>query len=528
MNFKHYILLCGLLSALFLNSSTFAQQILTPIGSDFKDKVIAANNDSTSLFLGNGFFPATYEESGYKLPVKDTTKGWIRRKLFHEHFIQIEHKDYFLAIDPVLNTSLGDDILQSTTERLFQNTRGVQAFGEILNKVSFYTVFYENQARFAGFQSEYFQDRGEQRLNSDGIYNTTNATIPGGGRTKPFKQTGFDYSSSAAFIRYQPFQQLALQFGNTPQFIGWGHRSFLLSDNSFNFSNLKIDWKITPKLNYTVIRGKQLNLFRRAVTNQVEPPFERKNFGLHYLTFKPTKNISLGLFEATMYLRDEAVNSQSVDPMFYQPLIGVNTIAFGGETPNLKNIIGINFGWRLFKKQLIYGQFVTDNFKTLEYGAQLGWRSIDLFKVKNLFIQAELNIATNRLFSAENRRLSYTHFNLPLAHTLGNGFEEIIFRAGYEWKKIYLNVKSVNYRADQSMADKSLLFESNTEAVDFNESIVSFNSVELGYVFNHATLLSIFAKAIYRMSSTVQSGELNNGIIQFGLRTGLTNQYMDF
>jgi hypothetical protein len=363
---------------------------------------------------------------------------------------------------------------------------------------------------------------------SNGVYNTTNATVPGGGRTKPFKQTGFDYSSSAAYIRYKPIKQLAFQFGNTPQFIGWGHRSFLLSDNSFNFSNLKIDWQISPKLNYTVIRGKQINLFRRAVTNQVEPPYERKNFGLHYLTFEPTTNISLGLFEATMYLRDEAVSSQSVDPMFYQPLIGVNTIAFGNETSTLKNVIGLNFGWRLFKKQLIYGQFVTDNFKTFEYGAQLGWRSIDLFNIKNLFIQMEFNIATNRLFSAENRRLSYTHFNLPLAHTLGNGFEEVIFRAGYEWKKIYLNVKSVNYRADQSMADKSLLFDSNTETVSFNESIISFNSVELGYVLNHATRLSVFAKTIYRMSNTNQSGQINNGIIHFGIRTGLTNQYMDF
>ncbi len=137
-------------------------------------------------------------------------------------------------------------------------------------------------------------------------------------------------------------------------------------------------------------------------------------------------------------------------------------------------------------------------------------------------------MATNQLYSAENRRLAYTHYNLPLAHSLGNGFEEIVFRAGYEWKKIYLNIKSVNYRADQSMADKSLLFESNSETVNFNESTISFNSVELGYVFNHATRLSVFTKAIYRMSNTSQSDQLNNGIIQFGLRTGLTNQYMDF
>lgn len=527
MKLKHYILLCGLLCAIILSPSTFGQKILTPIGTNYKDRIISNITDSLNHSIGNGFFPMTYDQSNISLPEKDTTKGWVRRKLFHEHFIQIEHKDYFLAIDPLLNLSLGQELLQNTNELLFQNTRGVQAFGEILGKVSFYTAFYENQARFANFRTEYFEDRGEQRL-SNGIYNTTNATIPGGGRTKPFKQTGFDYSSSAAYIRYQPFQKLSLQFGNTPQFIGWGHRSFLISDNSFNFSNLKIDWNITPKLKYTLIRGKQLNLFRRAITNQVEPPFERKNYGLHYLTFSPTKNISLGIFEATMYLRDQAKKSQSVDPMFYQPLIGVNTLAYGGESSTLKNVIGVNLGWKLLKNQLVYGQFVMDNFNSFEYGVQFGWRSNNLFTIKNLFIQAEFSMATNRLFSAENRRLSYTHYNLPLAHSLGNGFEEIIFRAGYEWKKIYLNIKSVNYRSDQSMADKSLLFESKSEPVVFNESIVSFNSVELGYVFNHATRLSIFTKAIYRMSNTSQAGDLNNGIISFGLKTGINNQYMDF
>lgn len=521
MNLIKYIFICALL----LNSTLFAQKILTPIGVNIKDKVI--NTDSSGLFLGDGFFPATYEDSKYKLPTKDTTKSWVKRKLFDEHFVQIEDKEYFLAIDPLLNVSLGQEVLQKSTERLFQNTRGVQAFGEILNKVSFYTVFYENQARFADFRKDFFKNRGEQRL-SNGVYTTSNATIPGGGRTKPFKETGFDYSSSAAHIRYEPFKNLVLQFGNTPQFIGWGHRSFLLSDNSFNFSNLKIDWKINAKINYTAIRGKQLNLFRRAVTNQVEAPFERKNIGIHYLTFRPTRKLTIGLFEATMYLRDEAVNSQSVDRLFYQPIIGLNSISSGGESSTLKNVLGLNFGWKLLKKQLVYGQVVFDNFKDFEYGAQVGWRSFDLLGIKNLFFQAEYNIATNLLFSAENRRLSYTHFNLPLAHTLGNGFDEIIIRAGYEWKNIYLNVKSVNYRSDQPMSNKSLLFESSNSAADYNETLVSYNSAELGYILNHATRLSLFSRAIYRMSDSSNSGEINNGIIQFGIKTDLTNQYMDF
>ncbi|MEX2484117.1 MAG: hypothetical protein WED10_06150 [Brumimicrobium sp.] len=524
---KLHILLTYFVSLFIGVNSVNAQQILTPLGSSFKDKLILSEDSESKHALGSGFFPNTYSESGYRLPGKDTTQGWIRRKLFNEHFIQIEGDDYFLAIDPLLNLTLGEEFLQNNTERVFQNTRGVQAFGEVLDKVSFYTVFYENQARFANFQNQHFLDRGEQRL-KNGVYQTSNAMIPGGGRTKPFKSTGFDYASSASYIRYQPFKKLAVQFGNTPQFIGWGHRSFLISDNSFNFSNLKIDWKISPKINYTLIRGKQLNLFRRAVTNQVEAPFERKYFGTHYLTFNPISNLTIGFFEASMYLKDEAVTSRSLDPMFYQPIIGLNTAASGWENENIKNLIGLNFGLKIAQSNLLYGQLVTDDLENIEYGAQIGWRSSDLFGVKNLFINCEFNFATNRLFSAENRRMSYTNYNLPLAHTLGNGFEELVTRAGYEWKKIYVFGSSVNYRSDQSMRDKSALFESKEATINFNETIVSNNSFEFGYILNHATRLSVFAKGLYRISSTSLEGDLNNGILMFGIKTGIRNQYMDF
>lgn len=477
--------------------------------------------------MGTGYFPVSYNESGFNTPEKDTAKTWFKRKLFYEHFIQVEGEDYFLAVDPLLNISAGREILQENTALLFQNTRGAQAVGQIGKKVSFYSVFYENQARFADFRSQYFRSRGELRYNN-GVYYTDNATVPGGGRTKPFKENGFDYASSAAHIRFQPIKQIELQLGNTPQFIGWGHRSFLLSDNSFNFTNIQAQWDISPKLRYQVIRGKQLNLYRRAVTNQVEAPFERKNFGAHYLTFRPNEKISISVYEATTYLRDQAFSSQSVHPLFYNPVIGINSLVAGEEIAALKNLAGLNLGWNYWDKHLLYGQIILDNFNSPEYGFQLGWRGTDIFRIKNLLIQVEYNAASERLFSASNERLAYTHFNLPLAHTLGNGFEEFIFRASYQWKRIKLSALSVNYRSNQPIHQKTALFQSNQAPVFNNETTVSFNSGELSYIFNESTMLAIFVKSIYRMENPNLGENRNNGIILFGVRTGIRNQYMDF
>ncbi|HLW29636.1 MAG TPA: hypothetical protein VKX29_02180 [Brumimicrobium sp.] len=509
----------------WISFSSWSQEILISSAGNVKDEVLFSGSDNR--IIGNGFFPISYSDANYSLPTKDSTRSWVLRKLLTEHFIQKEGEGFFLAVDPLLNMTIGKEALQNTPDYLYQNTRGVQAFGHLKNKLSFYTAFYENQARFVDYQRDYFVDRGEFYPNS-GTYIQDNAVVPNGGRTKPFKTNGFDYASAISYVRLTPIKQLAIQFGNAPRFFGWGHRSLLLSDNSYNYTHLSIDWEIIKGLTYTFIRGKQLSLVRKVHTNMVEAPYERKGIGVHYLSYRPLPSLVIGLFESSVYLRDEAKTSQRVNPYFYQPIIGVNTVLNGGESADMRNIVGLNIGWRFHNNHMIYAQTVSDDFKNLEYGFQLGYRTGNTFGVKNLRLQFEYNQASRNLYAADNQRMAYTHFNLPLAHSLGNGFKEVIVRSAYQWKRIFIEAEAVYYKANQTMDSKSNLFESKQVAFGENNTTVLNGSVELGYLVNPATRLRVFVNANYRTSTSNLGGEISYGVLSFGIRSALSNQYFDF
>ncbi|HLV41012.1 MAG TPA: hypothetical protein VKY37_01940 [Brumimicrobium sp.] len=509
----------------WISSSLWGQEILIPSSVNVKDEVLFT--DSNHAVIGNGFFPISYSDANYILPVKDSTRSWIVRKLFTEHLIQKSGKDYFLAIDPLLNTSIGKERLQNTPDYLYQNTRGVQAFAHLRNKLSFYTAFYENQARFVDYQSAYFEDRGEYYPNS-GTYTQSNAVVPNGGRTKPFKTNGFDYASAVSYVRLTPLKQLSVQFGNAPRFFGWGHRSMLLSDNSFNYTHLSVDWEIAKGLSYTFIRGKQLNLIRKVHSDMVESPYERKGIGVHYLSYRPAPSLVIGLFESTIYLRDEATSSQRVNPYFYQPVLGLNTMVVGGENADMKNILGLNIGWRFHPHHMIYAQAVSDDFSSLEYGFQLGYRTGNTFNIKSLRFQIEYNQASTYLYAANNHRMAFTHFNLPLAHTLGNGFQEVLIRMGYRWKGLFIEASAVYYESIQPMSGKTNLYHSKQVAFSENYTQVLNTNIELGYEVNSATKLRLFVAADYRASNSSLGESVNYGVLSFGLRSALTNQYFDF
>ncbi|HZH86961.1 MAG TPA: hypothetical protein VFD77_06575 [Brumimicrobium sp.] len=509
----------------WISFSAWNQEILIPAARNVKDEVLFSGTDKT--LIGNGFFPISYSNANYTIPTKDTSRSWIVRKLFTEHFIQKSGDDFFLAVDPLFNMSLGKEQLQNTPDYLFQNTRGAQAFGHLKNRLSFYTAFYENQARFVDYQNDYFIDRGEYYPNS-GTYTQSNAVVPNGGRTKAFKSNGFDYASAISYVRLTPIKQLALQFGNAPRFFGWGHRSLMLSDNSYNYTHLSIDWEIIKGLTYTFMRGKQLNLIRKVHTNMVESPYERKGIGVHYLSYRPIPSLVIGLFESTVYLRDEATTSQRVNPYFYQPLIGVNTLANGEENADMKNLVGLNLGWRFHPNHMVYAQTVSDDFSNMEYGFQLGYRTGNTFGIEHLRFQLEYNQASKRLYAADNHRMAYTHFNLPLAHTLGNGFKEVVVRAAYQWKRMFIEAGAVYYEANQPMDGKTNLFQSKQVVFSENNTTVLNGNVELGYLVNPATSLRVFVNANYRTSTSDFGGSLNYGVVSFGLRSALSNQYFDF
>jgi len=137
-------------------------------------------------------------------------------------------------------------------------------------------------------------------------------------------------------------------------------------------------------------------------------------------------------------------------------------------------------------------------------------------------IQLESNIVSNDMYTSVNDRLNYSHYNLPLAHVKGNGFQEYIIRGSYEWRRIYLDLKTVYYvlkdrrELDLLPVNKDLTLESGS---------ISVSSVELGYRFNRKMNLSIYVSGLWRNDEV---HDMKTSWLSVGIRTGLTNRYNDF
>ncbi|HCL82806.1 MAG TPA: hypothetical protein DIC22_02470, partial [Chitinophagaceae bacterium] len=70
-------------------------------------------------------------------------------------------------------------------------------------------------------------------------------------------------------------------------------------------------------------------------------------------------------------------------------------------------------------------------------GLQLGIKYIDVFKVKNLDFQAEMNVMRPYTYSHNDTVANWSHYNQPLAHPFGANFFELIgilrYQPAYRW-----------------------------------------------------------------------------------------------
>src|SRR5690606_22040970 len=145
--------------------------------------------------------------------IADTSKQYTEftYRLFQKHLFEIKGDNYYLTISPVFDFSLGKDIADTASRRLFQNTRGFHVEGDFFKNFSFSTSFYENQSRNAAYQSDYYRSIGERYVNAaDSTYFSAFAVVPGSARTKDFKGDGFDYAYAIGSIVYQPWKVLTL------------------------------------------------------------------------------------------------------------------------------------------------------------------------------------------------------------------------------------------------------------------------------------------------------------------------------
>jgi hypothetical protein len=353
-------------------------------------------------------------------------------------FFSVNTRDFFLSVNPVIavqGIAESTDPDRGTDNPLFANSRGIELRGLIAKRVGFYTYFSDNQEEPPAFVNDYIN-----RFQA----------VPGADYYQTPGNTGrkYDYLLARGYIDFAVVKDhINVTAGYDKHFIGDGIRSLFLSDFSSGAAFVRLTTKVW-KLNYQ-------NLYLELTpqyTRGADRVLDHKYATIHHLSVNATKWLNVGLFEGVVFSRPNAYEFSYLNPI----ILYRQTERSNGSPDNA--LLGLNFKAIAAKHFQFYGQFLLDEFKFSElsggkgwwgnkFGVQLGAKYFDAFTVKNLDLQAEINVVRPFTYTHYDTIANYTNYNQPLAHPLGAGFAEILGIARYQpVKNLYLTLKGMYYR----------------------------------------------------------------------------------
>jgi hypothetical protein len=346
------------------------------------------------------------------------------------NLIEVNTKDFFLAINPVLDLQVGAE--SGNSQSLYYNKRGVTVRGRIANKIGFSTTITDNQERGPSF----FENRVTEFL-----------AVPGVGFYKKFKSNGYDYFDARGYVTFNVTKYIDVQFGYDKNFIGAGYRSLFLGDDGNSYLFLKLNTKIW-KFDYENLFMELMPQFVKSGDNLLE----RKYASMHHLSMNVTKWLNLGLFESITFGRTSHFDFEYLNPVIFL------RYAEGNIGSPDKAHVGFDFKANAAHKFQFYGQLLLDEFHANEilknngywankYAYQLGAKYVDAFKIKNLDLQIESNRVRPFTYSHNDSIGNYTHYNQMLAHPLGANFQEYIGILKYQpAPKWYVDARAIYYK----------------------------------------------------------------------------------
>lgn len=454
------------------------------------------------------------------------TETFLYRKLFSEHLVEIEKPDYSLYLDFLPDFQIGREFSEEKTTWL--NTRGFALQGKIGEKVYFYTDFYENQAVFPGFLDEFAR---QEKI------------VPGQGKHKSYSDgKGFDYAYATGFVSYSPSQHFNFQLGNSKQFIGDGYRSMLLSDAGFNYPSLKVTSTLGP-LRYMIMWAQFQDLQAPEITYERG---HRKKWGVvHYLDWNISNRVSIGLFESVIWQNADSTGKRGFDVQYLNPIIFFRPVEFSVGSPD-NALVGMNIKVEPFDKAAVYGQLSLDEFKFKEvfggdgwwankYGIQLGFKTFDLFRVKDLNWLLEYNTARPYTYSQRYPIINYGHYNQSLGHPQGANFRELLSVATYglnRWRfrgQVVFSqygldpADSLNYGKDIYKSYLTREQDYGNQTLQGRKTNLYYGSLQVGYLLNPKNNLRLQTGFTLRR----ESGS-NQAWFSFGLSSSFRNLYYDF
>jgi hypothetical protein len=449
------------------------------------------------------------------------------------YLFEIDRPFFSFRVNPILNARIGQD--PESPDLVFTNQRGLELQGSVDNKIFFFTNLLETQSFFPKYVDDRVQ--GANAIPGVGLYKYPRTSRIFG------TENAYDYLISEGYVGFNVTRHVGVQLGHGRNFIGNGYRSLLLSDFGANYFFLKLNWRVWKFHFQNIFTELSLRSGRDDKGDRLVP---KKYMAAHYLSFKPTDNLSFGFFEAVVFSRSDQFEFQ-----YLNPIILYRTVEqFLGSPDNV--LIGLNASWNLFERVQLYGQVMLDEFKFDElflnnrkwwgnkYGIQGGIKYIDAFGIDHLDLQAEVNLVRPYTYTHRDSTANYTHYNQPLAHPNGANFREALFRFRYRPFPKWELLGRVIYNE----------FGDDTETENWGSNIITPNilnrqveegsvigqgvpgesllaGIELRYYFWHN--MSVEVEYLYRKkTSVVPEFNQNTNYFGVGLRMNVPRRYDDY
>ncbi|MEA3505459.1 MAG: hypothetical protein U9R32_09760 [Bacteroidota bacterium] len=436
--------------------------------------------------------------------IYDTTQhqgNYINRKLFNEHFITVNEKDFTLIVDPLMNFTLAKS--NKKDDLLYRNTRAAIVAGRIGKTVSFYSAFYETQLTAPQYIDDYVKSYG---------------VLPGHTNPKKFGDGGYDFGAVYGGVAWQikKGSPITFRLAFDEMFIGKGYRSLFLSNNGFPYYFVSTQYDKKKFFYLFSLASMQNPNFRNVMELQSSSintsAFHKKTVAFHYLGYRPNKNISVGLFQATLFQVADS-SSATFRAEWLNPIILAAPVCYGMEGSN-NVLLGAEFSLAYHYVQF-YSQLVIDDFginnslAEQEIGCQIGAH----YSSNLLHLNIEYNRVNKGVYSHTNPLQSYTNFNQPLAFQSGQNIKELIFQIEYQYKKFYTEIVIINQKKQTTSLEN--VFKPQVISLSGDANDVTAVRGELHWIINPKTNLSFFTGAQKNYSTT------NEEYLYLGLKTSL-------
>lgn len=466
----------------------------------------------------------------YKNPFSKKFPATIWDHTFNDHHLTLDTLNFSFSANLIINPEKGKSL--SGQKKIYTNSRGVRVEGRIGKKISFVSLFSENQGAFPVYVDNFVKKF---------------EVIPGQGRRRAFGNN-YDYGYAEGYVSFVPDSVFSFQFGSGKNFIGDGYRSLILSDNTYNYPFLRINTEVW-KIRYT-------NLFTQfqdlMLPHYYSTGFVKKYGSFHYLSINLTKRIELSLFEGIIWEASDSNGYRGFEISYLNPVIFYRPVEFGLGSPD-NAVLGANFNYKITPENIFYAQLFIDDMSitTLKKGSgffqnkngwQLGLKSYQLLNIPNLFGQLEYNQVRPYTYAHKIPVQNYAHYNQPLAHPLGANFREGLVFLEYLYKDYLISFKGFKAVLGKDTSGLSFgndIFRSDYEAV--KGSIYTYNNfigaglrtnlityeVKASWILNHVNNMNIFIS--FRQRQEINSRErIKENFILGGLSFNLRNKNYDF